>query len=39
LGEWRVEGRVVVDRELFTPYLAHSPMPVIAFHELNKAIE
>ncbi len=35
-GNWRVKGRVVVDRELFTPYLAHSPMPVIAFHELSK---
>jgi hypothetical protein len=39
LGEWKVEARVVVDRELFTPYLTHSPMPVVAFHELNKAIE
>jgi hypothetical protein len=37
-GTWSVEGRVVVDRELFTPYLTHSPMPVIALHELHKAI-
>lgn len=37
-GNWTVEGRVVVDRELFTPYLAQSPMPVVAFHELSRIL-
>jgi hypothetical protein len=35
---WRVEGVIVVDRELFTPYLEKSAMPVIAFHDLPSVL-
>jgi len=35
-GEWKVEPLIVVDQELFTPFLRQSPIPVVSFAELAK---
>lgn len=37
-GRWAVGPLVVVDQELLTPYLRESPVPIVAFAELEKAI-
>ncbi len=33
--DWSVAPLVVVDHELFTPYLEHSEIPVVALHQLT----
>jgi len=33
-GRWRVEGLIVVDQELFTPFVQESPMSVIPLNSL-----
>jgi hypothetical protein len=35
--KWKVEPLIVVDGELFTPFLQRSPIPVISFEELRRA--
>ena len=37
-SEWNVEAFIVVDRELFTPHLEDSPMPVIPIHVLISSL-
>jgi hypothetical protein len=36
---WKIEPLIVVSRELMTPYLHRSPMPVISYEELMKERE
>lgn len=33
-GKWKVEGLIVVDQVLFTPYVYQSPIPVLSFDEV-----
>lgn len=36
-GKWKVEGLIVVDQVLFTPYVYKSPIPVLSLDELAGA--
>jgi len=35
---WKVEPLIVVDRDLFTPYLQSSPIPIVPLEELKRMI-
>jgi hypothetical protein len=35
---WKIEPLIVVDRELFTPYLQESPIPIVPLEELKRAV-
>jgi len=36
-GKWKVEGLIVVDEPLFTPYMQQSPIKVLTLDELMRA--
>lgn len=35
---WKVEPLIVVDRELFTPYLQSSPIPIVPIEEIRRTV-
>lgn len=35
---WKIESLIVVDRELFTPYLQDSPISIIAIEKLRDEV-
>lgn len=35
---WKVEPLIVVDRELFTPYLRNSPIPIVPLEEIRRTL-
>jgi hypothetical protein len=35
---WKLESLIVVDRELFTPYLQDSPIPIVAIEKLRDEV-
>jgi hypothetical protein len=38
-NNWRVESLIVVDEELFTPYLQQSPVQIVAFQQLKEWVQ